>query len=298
MRTAIALLLAIAGLGLAQDPPQPALVEDLLALLRPHSAGQETCTREEHNVTIAFDARTYRIHRPDRRGRMQRAATELGPERDGVVVRIAIRDQQYGGPMPLPGRLRGPYYETYFSQVEEAGGYLYVRASFGAGFPADLRQRVLERTGAARAVPPPVEVRLIASAVQATYRPGEPIAVRLQLQNGLSQPIRFTTFGTEPAASNAETCNVDLVDIYRDGTPRNLYLARPELRIPDVISGPASHCVEPRGFLNVRVDLAKWTIVGGWTPGVYEVTMRMRNITVDERVTLAVMSFPLRVVVE
>jgi len=296
MRTTIALVLVLAA---AQEAPRPALVDDLLDLVHEQARGDETCTRQGSQVTIAFHERTWQVHAREKDGRyLETVRPEVGPDHDGVLIRISIRDKPYGGQLGLPQHVPGPYFGTFCSEVAEAGRYLYVRAAFGGAFPADLRQRILERLGAASAMPAAIPVYVVASRAEASYAQGGPIGVRVQLQNGLKHAIRFTTFGTEPAASNAETTNVDLVDICRDATPRNLYLARPELAIPATVAGPASHELEPGGFLNVRIDLAKWTIDGGWVPGTYEVTVRLNGITVGGRVTLAVLSYPVRVVVE
>jgi len=296
MRATIALFLVLAAV---QDAPRPALVDDLLDLVHEQARGDETCTRQGNEVTIAFHERTWQVHAREKDGSyLEKVRAEVGPDRDGVLIRISIHEEPYGGPLELPQHVSGPYFGTFCCEVEEAGRYLYVRAAFGGAFAADLRQRILERVGAASAVPAAVPVYVVASREAASCARGEPIGVRVQLQNGLKEAIRFTTFGTEPLESNAETTNLDLVDIRRDAAPRNLYLARPELAIPDTVSGPASHELDPGGFLNVRIDLAKWTIDGGWVPGTYEVTVRLNGITVGGRVTLAVLSNPVRVVVE
>ena len=267
-------------------------------LVRTCSSGRESCDRDGGLVVIAYEAMTYQVHRPDRTGRMQEADAELGPRRGGVVLEVRSSSRPYGGPMELPQWLRGPYYDTHCSEVKEGDTYSFVRARFGADFPADVRERILDRVGAVHGPPSAVRVGLVARAEQARFGQDGPLALKVALRNGLARPIRFLTFATEPSDSNGETLSVDLVDIYRDGELRNLYLARPELKIPRTISGPASLPVAAGGELVVRLDARKWAITGGWTPGDYAVTVRLRNIDVDGKVTLAVLSDPVRFVVE
>jgi hypothetical protein len=294
---AVALVALFVRPGIAQDQPASGVVKELLELVRSHTRGQESFTRKDRRITIAYDAMTYQVHVPDRSGRMQRAHPEHGPRRAGVVLEIDVLARPYGGPMALPNWLRGPYYDTHCSELKDGDRHLFVRARFGMDFPVDLRRRILEKVGA-RDEPRPVRVEVWAVARPSRFRAGEPLALTVTLHNRLRKSIRFTTFATEPAPSNGETLSIDLVDIYRNGERRNLYVARPELKIPTTVSGPTARSVAPGEKLVVRLDVRKWKIRGGWVPGQYEVTVRMRGVRVDDRVTLSVLSHPVRFVVE
>ena len=113
----------------------------------------------------------------------------------------------------------------------------------------------------------PVSVR--AQAELAVFKFGKPLPMSITLTNGLSEPIRFSTFTTEPNEWNGETLNISLVDVHRGEQKRNLYLARPELKVPVRISGPGARPVKPGGTLRIIIDIRKWKIQGGWTKGIY-----------------------------
>jgi len=274
----MAFLVLFAGAGVADDPPEPALAQDLLALVRTLGNGQVEYSREDRRIVIAHDAMTYQIHTPDRLGRMQRAHAELGPNRDGVVVEIQLLDGPYGGPMELPAWRRGPYYDTYCTERKEGDRFLYVKARFGGCFPADLRRRVLDRLGATLRARPPVPVRLLARPRQARFGTGEPLGMTVTLRNGLRRPARLTTHG------------VFLVAVARDGER----LAAPT----GTVSPPALSEIAARDTVTVRLDLREWKIDGGWIPGAYDVTVCMSGIEVDESVRLSVRSDPVRFAVE
>lgn len=145
---------------------------------------------------------------------------------------------------------------------------------------------------------PVIPVTAHAQAEAAVFKAGRPLLMSVTLANGLPQTIRFPTFATEPNDWNGEATNISLVDVYRNGQKRNLYLARPEASVPRDISGPGSHPVKPGEALRVVVDMSRWKIEGGWTKGEYELVFRMDKIAVDEKVTLSVLADPVRVVVQ
>lgn len=125
---------------------------------------------------------------------------------------------------------------------------------------------------------------------------GEPLPLRITISNGLSQKIFFLTYSVSPNSWNGEVANISLVDIYRDGPePLNIFLARPRIEVPLVIAGMGGKHIGPGESLAVVVDMAKWTVNGGWTPGKYTITVRADNIRVDEYTTASVMSDTVRV---
>jgi len=143
-----------------------------------------------------------------------------------------------------------------------------------------------------------IPVHVKAQAELAVFKAGKPLPMSVTLMNGLSKTIRFSTFATEPNEWNGETLNVSLVDVYRDKKKRNLYFARPELKVPVTISGPGSRQIQPNGTLRIMIDISKWKIQGGWTKGEYELVFRMDRIIADDKVTLSVLSNPVHVIVQ
>ena len=143
-----------------------------------------------------------------------------------------------------------------------------------------------------------IPVSVHAQAELAVFKASKPLPMSVTLTNGLSKTIRFTTFATEPNEWNGETLNVSLVDVYRDKKKRNLYFARPELKVPVTVSGAGSRQIQPNGTLSIMIDINKWKIQGGWTKGEYEVVFRMDNIIVDDKVKLSVLSAPVHVIVQ
>ncbi len=142
----------------------------------------------------------------------------------------------------------------------------------------------------------PVSVHV--QAELAVFKAGKPLPMSVTLANGLSNTVSFSTFAIEPNELNGETLNISLVDVYRGGEKNNLYIARPELKVPLKISGPGSRDVQPNGTLRVMIDTSKWKIQGGWTKGEYELTFRMDNIIVDDKVTMSILSDPVNVIVQ
>lgn len=145
---------------------------------------------------------------------------------------------------------------------------------------------------------PVIPVSVNAQAELAVFKSGKPLPMSVTLTNGLSETIRFSTFAVNPNNWNGETLNISLVDVYRDEQKRNLYLARPKLKVPVTISGPGARPVKPNGTLRIMIDISKWKIQGGWTKGEYQLVFRMEGITVDEKVTLSVLSDPVQVAVQ
>ena len=298
MRCAVVCLLLLVGVGFARDRPLPALVYELSDLVQEHAEGKANFARDRQRAVIAFDAMTYFIHNPDRVGRVGKAHSEHGPNRDGVVLEIEFSDRPYAGPMALPQWLRGPYYFTHCSELKVDDRYLLIRARFGERFPHDLRKRIIEKVGGRGERPSPLRVWVVAKPDQERFAAGRPIQVTATLTHTAGRALRFTTYGTEPADTNAETTNIDLVDLRRDEQPNAILLGRPELKIPMTISGAASHPIESGRKFTVRLDLSKWEIVGGWIPGRYEARVRMNRIAASDKITLSVLSDPVRFVIE
>jgi hypothetical protein len=121
---------------------------------------------------------------------------------------------------------------------------------------------------------------------------GEVIPLTITVSNGLSLSIYHLTFSLTPNDWNGETCNVSLLDIYRDDKAGSLYLARPKMNVPMTVSGMGRQEIKPGGKLEIQTDARKWKLRDGWLPGGYRVTVRVDNLKVDEYSTLAVLSDP------
>ena len=61
---------------------------------------------------------------------------------------------------------------------------------------------------------------------------------------------------------------------------------------------PGARPVKPGETLRIMVDISKWQIQGGWAEGGYELVFRMDGIIVDDKVTLSVLSDPVRVTIQ
>ncbi len=121
---------------------------------------------------------------------------------------------------------------------------------------------------------------------------GDSIPLAITVSNGLSFSIEYSTFSLTPNDWNGETFNVSLVDIYRDGTLGNLYLARPEIKAPIPVQGTSRKEIEPGGKLVIITDAQKWKLCDGWLPGKYKVTVRVDSLKVDKYSSLSVISDP------
>ncbi len=122
---------------------------------------------------------------------------------------------------------------------------------------------------------------------------GEVIPLTITVSNGLSSSSYHSTFSLMPNDWNGETCNVSLADIYRDGKPGNLYLARPKIDVPMTVSGMGRREIKPGGKLKIQTDARKWKLRDGWFPGRYKVTVRIENLKVDDYSTLSVLADPI-----
>ena len=177
--------------------------------------------------------------------------------------------------------------------------FCYVHAHTGKLHPNLSRKPVV------KAVETVVQ-RLIPVVVRGQVNPpilkaGEPIPLTIIISNGLAGPIYLNTFSLEPTDWNGETINISLVDIYRDNRPRNLYYAKPQVYVPDNVSGMGRQEIKGGEKLEIKTDATKWKLhengqppqrYNGWLPGHYKLTLRVDNLTVDKYCRLLVLSEP------
>lgn len=122
---------------------------------------------------------------------------------------------------------------------------------------------------------------------------GDSIPLAVTLENGMRGAISYGTFSLDPLPWNGETASLTLVDVYRNGNPGGLLLARPAINAPlDRLS--VNHYVLKSGqSLTVKTDLTKWKIKGGWISGRYTATVRVENIATERgHQTVTVLSEP------
>lgn len=114
------------------------------------------------------------------------------------------------------------------------------------------------------------------------YAVGEPILLNVEVKNALKGEIIVEGTVSEPNEWNGETNCITLSDIYRLPRISQIYLGRPTITPPMFISSLGGRRI-PKGKSNVKtIDVRKWTVVDGWVPGKYQVTVRVDKITVDK----------------
>jgi hypothetical protein len=117
-------------------------------------------------------------------------------------------------------------------------------------------------------------------------RSGGPLPLRVTVSNGLREEIYFLTYTLTPTDWNAETVNLTLFDVYREGDSSRVDVHRPDVRVPMTIAGMGRKVIPARGSLSWVVDMAKWQAEGGWRPGRYKMLVRVGTIHVDRFLTV------------
>ena len=142
-----------------------------------------------------------------------------------------------------------------------------------------------------------IPITVTAQPVSENMKSRDPLLLRITISNGLSRDIRFSSFSLQPNSWNGEAVGISLVDIYRDITgPTGVFLARPKVgEIPGFIAGIASYVIKPGESRSKVVDMSKWEIRDGWTPGKYKITVRVDHIQVDDYMDASVMSDPFEI---
>jgi hypothetical protein len=157
-------------------------------------------------------------------------------------------------------------------------------------------------------VPPERNVKV---AVTGTFGTGDTPAkigenslllLRIQIYNGLENPIQFPSLATKTVASNLETQNIAITAVYRQVDPAaaaplgdNLLEVAPKM--DDAVwkqSSPSLIEIESGTSTVLLTALRKWQIRGGWTPGTYEVQAKVSGISVDQFSTMSILSEPIR----
>ena len=72
-----------------------------------------------------------------------------------------------------------------------------------------------------------IPVFVIPKPQKASFLPGEPILIDVEIKNGLNQEIRITAWSFAPNDWNGEILGVELLDIYRIPKMSQVWLKRP-----------------------------------------------------------------------
>jgi hypothetical protein len=176
---------------------------------------------------------------------------------------------------PLLNRLPS----VFLGLVLIAGGFLYAQSlSVSAQFPE-------------RQIP----VFVIAKPQKASFLPGEPILIDVEIKNGLNQEIRITAWSFAPNDWNGEVLGVELPDIYRIPKMSQIWLKRPTINVPVKLAAPGWYPIPASKSKTKTIDARKWEIVDGWIPGKYEMKLRVENIDVDSHTSMRVTSDPITI---
>lgn len=86
-------------------------------------------------IVFEHDTRVFLIHVPLKTGEWQEAREIKGPNRNGILCTIELRDGRYDGAAVLPQTFNERYFETTVSQMPSLDGTrcLYVHLSFPSG---------------------------------------------------------------------------------------------------------------------------------------------------------------------
>jgi hypothetical protein len=142
-----------------------------------------------------------------------------------------------------------------------------------------------------------IAVTVTGRPTKATFEAGQPILVDIEIRNDLRGPIRYSTFALEPNEWNGETTGIELVEIRRLPDRVSVWRGRPEARPPMQIAGMTSHPIAARSRAIRLIDVSKWTVTGGWSPGRYELQVRVDMIDLDEHMRASVTSDPFEIVI-
>ncbi|MBS1808632.1 MAG: hypothetical protein JST84_10615 [Acidobacteria bacterium] len=127
------------------------------------------------------------------------------------------------------------------------------------------------------------------------FKAGEPILIDVEIKNQLKHEIRLTAFAFSPNEWNGETGHIELPDIYRLPEIVQIWVARPGggKNFPRGIAAPGWHSIPAKSSKVSTIDVSKWQVVGGWTPGKYQLLVRVNKIDVDRYSWVNVTSDPI-----
>jgi len=197
----VSLLLVSTAIATPATPGDSALKEVSAGLSRiaEDLKPEATVVGSNGTVVLSYKTRKFMVHGTYRDGRrVEKAHEALGPQVDGLIVRVKLQDGRYDGAAVVPQGLRKPYWTTYINAYPVAQGkqYLWVNISFGSRTDRDTITRVKQllasvvdddptlKTGdssAKRTDPPAMEIVLVDDKVQ--FRRTKDISFDLIIRN-------------------------------------------------------------------------------------------------------------------
>jgi hypothetical protein len=108
------------------------------------------------HIVFEHDTRVFLIHVPLKTGEWQEAREVKGPNRDGILCTIEMRDGRYNGAAVLPQTFNDRYFETTVAQEPSPDGsrYLYVHLSYPSGVRAGFLREFWEVVRTTWTAPP------------------------------------------------------------------------------------------------------------------------------------------------
>jgi|JI10StandDraft_1071094.scaffolds.fasta_scaffold202019_2 hypothetical protein len=99
-------------------------------------------TIEGNRIAFEYDTRVFLVHSALKTGEWQEAREVEGPNRNGILCAIELREGRYDGAAVLPQTFNEHYFQTTVMQVPSRDGarYLYVPLSFPSGAQAGFQQ--------------------------------------------------------------------------------------------------------------------------------------------------------------
>lgn len=101
---------------------------------------------DSDRVVFEHGTRVFLIHVPLKTGEWQKAREVKGPDRNGILCTIQLRDGRYDGAAVLPQTFNERYFETTVAQEPSPDGsrYLYVHLSYPSGVRAGFQKEFWE----------------------------------------------------------------------------------------------------------------------------------------------------------
>lgn len=132
------------------------------------------------------------------------------------------------------------------------------------------------------------------------FKAGEPILIDVEIKNQLKHEIRLTAYAFSPNEWNGETGHIEFPDIYRLPKIFQIYMARPDggKNFPRGITAPGWYPIPAKTSKISTIDVSKWQVVGGWTPGKYQLSVRVNKIDIDRYSWVHVTSDPITIEIE
>lgn len=104
----------------------------------------------EHEYAARFDTLRFTIHGRSKTGRISEQAYETeGPNSQGFVLRVSLRQGPHRGAAVVPQTLHEPYWRTFINaiRVEGEDAHLWVSFAYGQRVNQDFRDRLIALLG-------------------------------------------------------------------------------------------------------------------------------------------------------